>query len=155
MVMIKKYDIEREAQGKQDETDFSSVPSPKFTSHSAKWFLETVSGLKCEFQDNFQASLKDGVLLATAMNAILEKAADDSTYGQSIKIKGGKPPKMPFQQMELIGQFLSKMEKLGVPSHDRFLTVDLYENKDMNQVNELSGLTFPHSPTHSFIQPGH
>ena len=41
---------------------------------------------------------------------------------------------MPFIQMENISLFLDKMSFLGVASHERFMTVDLYEAKNMNQV---------------------
>ena len=37
-------------------------------------------------------------------------------------------------QMENISKFLSGAEKLGVPKHDMFQTVDLYEKKNMTQV---------------------
>lgn len=43
---------------------------------------------------------------------------------------------MPFVQMENISHFLRacEMPPLGLPSHDRFLTVDLYDTKDPAQV---------------------
>lgn len=43
---------------------------------------------------------------------------------------------MPFVQMENISHFLSACERppLSLPSHDRFLTVDLYDSKDPAQV---------------------
>jgi len=43
---------------------------------------------------------------------------------------------MPFVQMENISHFLSacEMPPLSLPSHDRFLTVDLYDSKDPAQV---------------------
>ena len=36
---------------------------------------------------------------------------------------------MPFKQMENINNFLIVMEKIGVPKHNLFMTVDLFENK--------------------------
>ena len=36
--------------------------------------------------------------------------------------------------MENVSQFLSYMEKIGVPRHESFQTIDLYENKNPNQV---------------------
>ncbi|KAI8609691.1 calponin homology domain-containing protein, partial [Chytriomyces sp. MP71] len=72
---------------------------------------------------SFHESLKDGVLLCKAMNTIVPE--------MPIKIVVSK---MPFKQMENIGAFLDRMEKVGVPAHERFLTVDLYEAKDLNQV---------------------
>jgi transgelin len=47
-----------------------------------------------------------------------------------------KESSMPFVQMENISHFLRACENapLSLPSHDRFLTVDLYDNKDPAQV---------------------
>ena len=48
---------------------------------------------------------------------------------------------MPFIQMENISHFLRACESppLNMPSHDRFLTVDLYESKDPAQVLQCLG----------------
>lgn len=40
--------------------------------------------------------------------------------------------------MENIACFLAGAEKLGVPKHDLFQTVDLYEKKNMTQVSQSS-----------------
>ena len=65
---------------------------------------------------------------------------------------------MPFIQMENIAHFLKacEMPPLNMPSHDRFLTVDLYESKDPAQVlqclaafsrvaNQVNSSNFPSS----------
>jgi transgelin len=67
-----------------------------------------------------------------------------------------KESNMPFVQMENIAQFLRacEIQPLGLPSHDRFLTVDLYDSKDPAQViqciaafsrraNQLNPTAFP------------
>lgn len=67
-----------------------------------------------------------------------------------------KESNMPFVQMENISHFLRACETppLNLPSHDRFLTVDLYDSKDPAQVlqciaafsrraNQLNPSTFP------------
>lgn len=67
-----------------------------------------------------------------------------------------KESSMPFVQMENIAQFLTACERppLNLPSHDRFLTVDLYDAKDPAQVlqciaafsrraNQLNPSNFP------------
>ena len=41
---------------------------------------------------------------------------------------------MPFKIMENINSFLSACTKMGLPTSDLFQTVDLYEEKNMNQV---------------------
>lgn len=48
---------------------------------------------------------------------------------------------MPFVQRENISQFLTACERhpLNLPAHDRFLTVDLYDNKDPAQVMQCLG----------------
>jgi transgelin len=48
---------------------------------------------------------------------------------------------MPFVQMENISHFLHacEMPPLNLPSHDRFLTVDLYDSKDPAQVLQCIG----------------
>src|ERR1700733_3859546 len=48
---------------------------------------------------------------------------------------------MPFIQMENISHFLRPCEgpPFNLPSHDRFLTVDLYESKDPAQVLQCLG----------------
>src|ERR1700722_17510854 len=48
---------------------------------------------------------------------------------------------MPFIQMENISHFLTACElpPFNMPSHDRFLTVDLYEAKDPAQVLQCIG----------------
>lgn len=52
-----------------------------------------------------------------------------------------KKSPMPFIQMENIAHFLKACElpPLDLPSHDRFLTVDLYESKDPAQVLQCLG----------------
>ncbi|KAI9709244.1 MAG: hypothetical protein M1820_003364 [Bogoriella megaspora] len=69
--------------------------------------------------------LKDGVILC--------KLANLAVPNPGIKFKKSA---MPFMQMENISHFLRACEvpPLGLPSHDRFLTVDLYEAKDPAQV---------------------
>lgn len=72
------------------------------------------------------SNLKDGVALCRLINMA----------------KPGSAPKfkpravMPFVQMENISMFIEacKRPPFDLPSHDMFLTVDLYENKDPTQV---------------------
>lgn len=41
---------------------------------------------------------------------------------------------MSFKQMELIGIAIDKIKTLGVPDHEMFQTVDLYEAQNLHQV---------------------
>lgn len=43
-------------------------------------------------------------------------------------------PNMPFKQMENISFYCAACKEIGVPDHDLFRTVDLFEAKDMAQV---------------------
>ncbi|KAI8905357.1 calponin homology domain-containing protein [Powellomyces hirtus] len=89
----------------------------------ARQWIETVTGEKFP-ADGFQESLKDGVLLCKLVN----KLSPD----QPIKFNTSK---MPFKQMENINSFLMALSaKFQVPPHDQFQTIDLYEDKNPNQV---------------------
>ncbi|CAO3632398.1 unnamed protein product [Cunninghamella blakesleeana] len=72
--------------------------------------------------DDFAESLKDGVILCKVIGILVP---GQGKYKQS---------KMPFIQMENISKFLIGAEALGVPKHDLFQTVDLYEKKNIIQV---------------------
>jgi len=84
--------------------------------------MEEVLGIKLS-DAPIQSILKSGEILCDLVN----------------KIKPGSVPKvnkatMAFKQMENINNFLSAIAKLGVSQTDTFMTVDLYEDKNMNQV---------------------
>jgi len=77
-----------------------------------------------KFSDrNFGKSLKNGILLCQLAN----------------KIRPGICPKIqkspaPFVQMENINAYLNAARQLGVPPTDLFMTVDLFEEKNIGQV---------------------
>merc|ERR1711976_309343 len=73
--------------------------------------------------DNVHAALKDGIILCNLANKI--------SPGIISKIQKGK---MPFVQMENINSFLMACKRIGVPDTDLFMTVDLFEAKNMSQV---------------------
>lgn len=75
-------------------------------------------------------ALKDGIALCELANKALPPPG--------VKFKRSQ---MPFMQMENISQFLKacEMPPLNMQSHDRFLTVDLYEGKDPAQVLQCLG----------------
>jgi transgelin len=75
-------------------------------------------------------ALKDGTILCRLANLAVPNPG----------VKFKKSP-MPFIQMENISHFLRACEvpPLSLPSHDRFLTVDLYEGKDPAQVLQCLG----------------
>ncbi|EXJ77860.1 hypothetical protein A1O3_09019 [Capronia epimyces CBS 606.96] len=86
-------------------------------------WIESILGERLPPGDLMDA-LKDGVALCKLANLAV---APGVKYKQS---------NMPFVQMENISQFLRacEMPPLNLPSHDRFLTVDLYDSKDPAQV---------------------
>mmetsp|Transcript_10036 Transcript_10036/g.25037 ORF Transcript_10036/g.25037 Transcript_10036/m.25037 type:complete len:254 (+) Transcript_10036:126-887(+) len=73
--------------------------------------------------DDFHAALKDGVILCNMLN----KAKPGS-------IKKVNKQRVPFMQMENIESYLEACHQLGMKLQESFVTVDLYEAKNLNQV---------------------
>jgi len=85
-------------------------------------FIEQVTGEKLPSSD-FQTALKNGILLCKTIN----------------KLRPGTVPKyhsskMPFKEMENVDAYLKGCTTLNVPTQYLFMTVDLYEGKNLNQV---------------------
>ncbi|KAF2259754.1 hypothetical protein CC78DRAFT_524349 [Lojkania enalia] len=97
--------------------------------NEAKTWIEDVLGERLPPGDLLDA-LKDGTVLCRLANLAVPNPG----------VKFKKSP-MPFIQMENISHFLRACEQppLSMPSHDRFLTVDLYESKDPAQVLQCLG----------------
>ncbi|EGC39412.1 hypothetical protein DICPUDRAFT_147823 [Dictyostelium purpureum] len=76
---------------------------------------------------DFIAALQSGVILCKLGNKIKPGSCKSS------------PSKAPFIQMENINSFLNFCKGLGVATTDLFMTVDLFETKNPNQV--LQGLS--------------
>ncbi len=72
---------------------------------------------------DFQASLRDGVVLCKLVNAIKPNSV--------AKINSGN---LAFKQMENINNFIAVARDMGVRPADLFQTVDLYEGSNMTQV---------------------
>lgn len=70
-----------------------------------------------------QEALKSGVVLCNLVNALSPG-----------KIARVNKQNMAFKQMENIAAFIDAVKTMGVPDHENFLTVDLYEGKNMRQV---------------------
>nr|CCA27984.1 conserved unknown protein putative [Albugo laibachii Nc14] len=87
----------------------------------AQSWIETVTGEK--FKDDFETTLKDGVLLCTLMNKIVP--------GLIPKIENASNP---FKKMENISHFIKACRKLGVAEFDLFETIDLSESKNISLV---------------------
>jgi len=70
-------------------------------------------------------SLKDGVILCEFLNKI-----------QPGTVKKINTSTMPFKQMENVAAYIEGSRKLGVPDEYNFVTVDLFEGKNLAQVVE-------------------
>jgi hypothetical protein len=86
-------------------------------------WISTILGEELPTDQSFQEILKNGVILCKLANKI--------EPGIIRKINTSK---MPFMQMENISAYLNALKKFGVPAHETFQTIDLYENKNMLQV---------------------
>ncbi|KAG0735157.1 hypothetical protein G6F57_007958 [Rhizopus arrhizus] len=109
------YGIDKEIQAK-----IESKYSVQREQEAKRW-IEEIIGEQFPL-DDFAESLKDGVILCKMIGKL---APGQGKFKQS---------KMPFIQMENISIFLKGAEALGVPKHDLFQTIDLYEKKNMTQV---------------------
>lgn len=111
-----KYDdrfkeMEEEAQEWIEEIIGHPIPPPHSSTNSSVSSLDLCEGLK------------DGTVLCELVNIISPKAI---RYKKST---------MPFIQMENIAAFLTfSRETLGIPDHDLFQTIDLFERKNIFQV---------------------
>ncbi|KAH6633303.1 calponin [Boeremia exigua] len=108
------------------DQDMKSLRLGRYTPQAAaelRAWIEAALGEPLPAGDLLDA-LKDGTALCRLANLALPAP---------VRFKRSA---MPFIQMENIAHFLKACElpPLSLPSHDRFLTVDLYESKDPAQV---------------------
>ncbi|KAI9833277.1 MAG: hypothetical protein M1838_005590 [Thelocarpon superellum] len=101
--------------------------SPQAAAEMREWIEESL-GESLAPGDLLDA-LKDGVALCKLINLAVSPG---------VRYKSSS---MPFVQMENISHFLRACQQppLGLPPHDVFLTVDLYETKDPAQVLQCLG----------------
>ncbi|EGD73670.1 TK protein kinase [Salpingoeca rosetta] len=88
----------------------------------ADW-IERALGEKCA-EETMHSWLKSGEVLCRLMNKI--------SPGSIPKYNAGTT--RAFKQMENIGRFLDAVTHFGVPSSDRFITKDLFEEDNMRRV---------------------
>ena len=88
----------------------------------AELWVTAVTGLESGGRE-LQAWLRSGVVLCQLANCL--------QAGLVPRVSGEEKP---FKQMENIGAYLDACRKYGVPAQDTFLTVDLFEGKNMNAV---------------------
>jgi len=112
------YGLDAELKAKQ-----SSKYDPAIEA-SVLQYIQSMTGESISAgQDNLHAALKDGITLCNLANKL--------SPGIIPRIQKGK---MPFVQMENINSFLMACKRIGVPDTDLFMTVDLFEAKNMSQV---------------------
>ena len=73
--------------------------------------------------------LRSGEVLCALANAIRP-----GSVGKVARSGQGGAGAKPFRQMENIAQYLDACAAVGVPAHDLFRTVDLFEGSSMRQV---------------------
>ncbi|EME46247.1 hypothetical protein DOTSEDRAFT_70294, partial [Dothistroma septosporum NZE10] len=116
------------------DQDVRNIRLSRYTpqaANEARTWMESTLGTSLPTGDLLDV-LKDGVALCNLANLAVQPQ-----HG-AIKFKASA---MPFIQMENISHFLKacEMPPLNMPAHDRFLTVDLYEQKDPAQVLQCLG----------------
>lgn len=98
-----------------------AVENAKWEQTAREW-IETVGGFKLG-SDSLQHELKNGIALCNFINAL-----QPGSVQKVSKLPG------PFNQMENIKAFLDAVEKYGLAEEDTFVTVDLFEGRNMKQV---------------------
>ena len=114
------------------DSDMRNLRLSRYTpqaANEARAWIEDTLGRSLPPGDLLDA-LKDGIALCELANMALPPPG--------IRFKKSQ---MPFIQMENISHFLKacEMPPLNMQSHDRFLTVDLFESKDPAQVLQCLG----------------
>ncbi|KAI5811760.1 hypothetical protein DFH27DRAFT_649060 [Peziza echinospora] len=110
------------------DKDLSRMRMAKYTakeSSEVKDWISEVLGISLPDNKDLMEVLKDGVILCRLSNLV--------PGTPTLKPKASS---MPFVQMEQIAAFVNIASKppIGLPPHDVFLTVDLFEQKDPAQV---------------------
>jgi len=104
------------------DADIKAKQSAKFDKSleaKARAFIEGTTGES--IGDNFADGLRDGILLCKLLNKL-----------KSGSVTGFKPSSMTFVKMENISKFLKALnDEFGLKSTDTFMTVDLYEEKNL------------------------
>jgi hypothetical protein len=109
-------DLQRRSQAKYDDRFLSMEKEAR------EWIEQVLGEPLLPADRDLCDCLKDGVALCKLVNKVSPGA---SKY---------KVSSMPFVQMENISQFLAFASRLGMPPHDSFQTIDLYERKNVFQV---------------------
>ena len=119
-------EAEREGEGESGEYDGppAGMNDPE---EQAAWWVGAVTGHKKPEGTSLQAWLKSGVVLCELMSTISPGSVEAPSHAQSTV-------EMPFRQMENIAAYAKAARLYGVPEPDMFVTVDLFEGKNLPAV---------------------
>ena len=115
-------EAEREGEGESGEYDGppAGMNDPE---EQAAWWVGAVTGREQPEGTSLQAWLKDGVVLCELINTISPGSAAKPSTSE-----------MPFRQMGNIATYAKAARLYGVPEPDMFVTVDLFEGKNLPAV---------------------
>jgi hypothetical protein len=113
----------RHGQPPRPKSPILRLPTPRRDpALEAELWVAAVTGRESGGRE-LQAWLRSGVVLCQLANCL-----------QPGLVPRVSEADKPFKQMENIGGYLDACRKYGVPAQDNFLTVDLFEGKNMNAV---------------------
>ncbi|CAK9035983.1 Myophilin, partial [Durusdinium trenchii] len=105
------------------DAELAAIANAKYDPAMEREAEAYISSLtSADFSQGFGPTLRDGVVLAEAMNALKPG---------SVRVYRGS---MPFKQMENISGFIQGCRRMGVAESDLFTTVALFEEKNLMQV---------------------
>ncbi|OQS55694.1 Myophilin [Ecytonucleospora hepatopenaei] len=95
-----------------------------------------------DLNDDLYHLIKDGKKLCQIANKVIQNPSNKMPHKLTA----------PYFIMENIEYFINAVKEVGVPDHYNFLTVDLYEGKDMRQVKIaiMSFARYCHKKKNSF-----
>jgi len=121
---VKQADYEFEASTSALDSDIKSKQAAKYdmaSEEKVRAFIESILGIK--LGSDLGDDLKDGMILCNLINTLRPGV-----------VTGHKKSTMAFTQMENISKFLKGLNTFGFKASDQFMTVDLFEKKNMGAV---------------------
>ena len=120
-------EVEAEAEAEAGEARLAKCVWPPSgmndPEEQAAWWVGAVTGREQPEGSSLQAWLKDGVVLCELINTISPGSAAKPSTSE-----------MPFRQMGNIATYAKAARLYGVPEPDMFVTVDLFEGKNLPAV---------------------
>ena len=126
---------EEEAEGEWEEEsgEYDGPPAGMVDpEEQAAWWVGAVTGREQPEGASLQAWLKSGVVLCELMDLISPEEISPASRGASPRAPSTSDK--PFRQMENIAAYAGAARRFGVPEPDMFVTVDLFEGKNIAAV---------------------